>query len=62
MNPTSQLKLILWGYVVAFPDNVPFTGTGNGPQSFAEVKMKLNVFLIWKSLRFPLLFSLVYYY
>ena len=57
MNPTSQLKLILWGYVVAFPDNVPFTGTGKGPQSFAEVKMKLSVFPLWKSLCVTILFS-----
>lgn len=57
MNPTSQLKLILWGYVVAFPNNVPFIGTGKGPQSFAKVKIKINVSIYVKVFASPYFFS-----
>lgn len=36
MNPSSQLKMILFGNVDSNPTDDPFWGTGSGPQSLAK--------------------------
>ena len=36
MKPSLHVKLISFGNVVRFPNEVPFVGTDKGPQSFAK--------------------------
>lgn len=42
-NPSSQLKVILFGKTVRSPVEEPFVGTARGPQSFAEQKIAMWV-------------------
>lgn len=36
MNPSSQLKMMLFGKVLNNPTDDPLLGTGSGPQSLAK--------------------------